>query len=71
MKNESKKQGGFKMKDKMVQCPKCKGKGEYDDKMPNYSDGFEWEAVSVKCELCDGTGRITKEIADKRRKLHE
>lgn len=38
---------------KMVKCPQCNGKGEYDveDKRGNYP---------VKCTYCDGSGKIEK-----------
>ena len=42
---------------KEVKCPQCKGKGEYNSIQKH--QGIEFD-VPVKCDYCNGTGKVDK-----------
>lgn len=47
---------------KLVECPRCKGKGAYVELDNSYGDIWEHE---VTCWVCDAEGEITPErLAD-------
>ena len=45
----------------LLSCPKCHGKGEYDA-LVEYEDGEGLRYEPRKCELCNGTGKMTIEF---------
>lgn len=48
-------------KNPMITCQKCHGKGEYD--VYEYDKNDMLDSISTnKCELCNGTGKITLEF---------
>lgn len=45
------------MDTKLVRCPACEGKGEYDTES---TWGKENIIYPVKCTYCDGTGKVSR-----------
>ena len=44
---------------KLVKCPQCNGKGEYNS-IQKYQE-IEFD-VPVKCDYCDGAGKVPKTL---------